>query len=144
MARRFPYKPLWSYPHFSKEETLIWERFIRTYPDYFVEVEYDVPVGTPRKYEGEYPFGIKEMMEEKSKKRIDVVGYSKPELGKVFVIEVENNAMLSAIGEVAGKARLFASEHPEYPKVYPMLITNRENPDVRRLCGEFGVIFYVV
>jgi len=141
MAGKYKYELMLSYPHMSKDEAYIWELFMLKYPDYFESVDYDVPVGTPREYPKGYPFGITELMEQKSRKRIDVVGYS---MDKAFIIEVERNAMPSVFGDVLAKTKLFKEEHPEFKEYFPMVITDRENPDMIRLAKDFGVIFYIV
>jgi len=138
---RVKYEKLLKYPHLRPEETLIWNKFIDKYPDYFEEVEYDVTVGTPSLPPGELPENYKRMWEYLTKKKIDVVGYSE---GKVFIVEIEPNADIRGIGEVLAKRDLFKEEHPGFRDYFAVLVTDYEKPDVRRLCGSYKIIYYVV
>jgi hypothetical protein len=141
MAGAFKYEKMIRYPHFRPEETLIWNRFIDKYPDRFESVDYDIKVGTPRDY-SEYPEDeYRKALEYLSMKRIDVVGYS---MDKAYIIEIEPNADIRGIGEVLTKTDLFKEKYPDFRLYFPMLITDRENPDVRRLCAKYGIIFEVV
>jgi len=141
MQGKYKFERLLKYPHFRPEETAIWERFIIKFPNYFESVDYDLKVGTPREYPEGYPFGLSEAMRELSKKRIDVVGYSGK---KVYIVEVEPNAGHPGIGQVLSVTELYKREHPDVEKVVPVLITDRENPDIRELCRKFGIVFFVV
>ena len=141
MAGAFKYEKMIKYPHLRDEETLIWNRFIDRYPDRFESVDYDVKVGTPRDYSMYPEDEIRKALEYLSLKRIDVVGYS---MDKAFIIEIEPNANVRAIGEVIAKTDLFKENFPNYRAYYPMIITDIENPDMRRLCTRYGIIFEVV
>jgi hypothetical protein len=141
MTGAFKYEKMIRYPHFRPEETLIWNRFIDKYPDRFESVDYDVKVGTPRDYSMYPEDEIRKALEYLSLKRIDVVGYS---MDKAFIIEIEPNANVRAIGEVIAKTDLFKEQFPDYRAYYPMIITDIENPDMRKLCTRYGIIFEVV
>jgi hypothetical protein len=141
MPGQFKYEKMISYPHFRPEETLIWNRFIDKYPDYFENVDYDVKVGTPADYSAYPKDKYREALEYLSLKRIDVVGYS---MDKAFVIEIEPNCDVRGIGEVLTKTDLFKEKFPGFREYYSMIITDFEKPDVRRLCGKYGIIYILV
>jgi len=135
------YKKEMKYPHLGAEETLIWNRFIDKYPDYFQKVAYDVLVGTPTMPEGELSPNYKRMWEYLTRPKIDVVGVS---MDKAYVIEIRPRADHNAIGAALSKRDLFLKEYPGFTKVFPMIITNFEKPDMRELCGKYGIIYLVV
>jgi len=135
------YKKEMKYPHLRAEETLIWNRFIDKYPDYFQKVAYDVTIGTPSMPPGELEENYKRMWEYLTKKKIDVVGVS---MDKAYVIEIEPNADIRTIGEVISKRDLFREEYPGFREYFPMIVTDFEKPDMRKLCGQYKIIYFVV
>jgi len=141
MPGLYKYEKMIKYPHFRPEETLIWNRFIEKYPDYFESVDYDVRVGTPADYSLYPKDEYRKALEKLTLKRIDVVGYS---MNKAFIIEVEPKADIRGIGEVLAKVELFKEAYPGFREYYGMLITDFEKPDVRRLCGKYNIIYVVV
>jgi hypothetical protein len=141
MPGRFPFSKLLKYPHLKADEIAIWERFIDKNPGFFDSVDYDVHVGKAREYPEIPEEKIKKGMEELSRKRIDFVGYKE---GKVFIGEIKPFASLGAIGQLIGEMSLWKKEHPEIKKVSCILITDHEVPDMKVLCSEQGIEYFVV
>ena len=141
MPGRFDYEKLAKYPHLRPEDVLIWERFIDKYPEQYLEVDYDVKVGTGRNYSS-YPRDlITKDLEYLSKKRIDVVGYTSDE---IHIIEVKPSAGPSALGQVISYRDLFEIEVATELLIVPMIITNEEMPDTRDLCLKHSILYFVV
>lgn len=137
---RFPYEPLSKYPHLAKREVVIWDRFVQLYRDFGDRADYDItcgkgvdiPEGTPPNWAANYKY--------LSKWKIDAVVYRG---NTAYVVEVRPRAGLSAIGETLSKAIMFQKEHPDFQDVEPVLVTDIERPDVRDLCIEHDIAFYV-
>jgi len=138
---RFPFGLLAKYPHLMKEEVDIWERFIAKYPDFFDSVDYDVKVGKGREYKTVPDDAYKKDLIELSKKRIDVVGYKNKE---VFIVEIKPNALLESIGQLLGEQYLWIKDFQYRGKVSMLLITDRENPDMRELTKKFKIEYIIV
>lgn len=138
---RFAYEILQKYPHFNQSDAVIWSRFVSRYPDFADSVDYDVICGSGHdlpdtlgptyqsdaKYLGSY--------------KIDVLAHRE----KVhYIIEVKPNAGPGAIGQIITYAVLFDFYDGTDEVVKPVLITDFERPDVRKVCERFGVEFFVV
>lgn len=136
-----PYEKRLKYPHLRDAEVLIWDRFIEKYPEIFEEVAYDVRVGTPRSYPESLLPSVRKAMEYLSLKRIDVVGKKK---NNIYVIEIEPNASMFGIGQVLGVTQLFKEKYPNFRSYNPVLITDIENPDIKKLCDRFFIRYFVV
>lgn len=141
MPGKFPYSKRYKYPRLRSEEVAIWERFIDLHPGFFDSVDYDVPVGTPREYPEIKEEKIKAGMELLSRKRIDVVGFKNE---KVFIVEIKPNALLEAFGQLMGEKDLWIKENPEKKEVSMVLITDKENPDIKELSLKYEVYYFVV
>jgi len=141
MIGRFPYKILSKYPHLRPEDVRIWEDFIRSFPNFYESVDYDLKVGTPRQYPGKDKDIYKKDLEYLSRKRIDVVGYTHNE---VHIIEVKPRASFSAIGQVIGYAELYVPYVPAGMLVSAVIVTDEEIPDIRDLCFKKGIFYFLV
>ena len=134
------YKKLAKYPHLMPNDVSIWNRFIEKNPRYFSKVEYDVKVGKGGDYSAYPKSPIRDDLEYLSKKRIDVVGYSGNE---VYVIEIKPKAGLAALGQAEGLSDLMQDEIRPEKIIIPVIITNKEIPDIRALCDKRGVLFLI-
>ena len=63
MPGKFNYEERYKYPHLIGEDTEVWTRFIKKFPDKFETVDYDVKVGQGAK--------IFSIPDEKSQKYLD-------------------------------------------------------------------------
>ena len=141
MTGRFAYKVLPKYPHLGADEAGIWNAFIAKHPDFFDSVDYDVHVGSPRKFPGQPRDRITLGMEEMSRHRIDFVGYKDE---TIYIGEIKRNSQLGAIGQLLGERELYQEEFAPKTKPKLILLTDKENPDVRKLANKFGIDFYAV
>lgn len=141
MIGRFPYKILSKYPHLRPEDARIWSDFIRSYPNFYESVDYDLKVGTPRNYPGKDDDVYKKDLEYLSRKRVDVIGYTHNE---IHVIEVKPRASFEAIGQVIGYAELYGPYAPEGMLVSAVIVTDEEIPDIRDLCFRKGILYFLV
>jgi hypothetical protein len=141
MEGKYPFEKMLKYPHFVKEDVVIWERFIDKNPGFFDSVDYDVHVGKPREYPEIAQEKVKEGMEYLSRKRIDVVGYKNK---NVFIVEIKPSASFSAIGQVLGETELFKKEFPKEKRIFPIILTDLEVPDIPELCKKYKILYFVV
>ena len=141
MIGRFPYKLLSKYPHLRPEDVAIWKTFLSTRPDFYDSVDYDLKVGRGRDYSEIPKDEFRADMEYLSKKRIDVVGYKDNE---IHIIELKPRAGFSAVGQVLGYAKLFEKTAPKGKRIVPVVITDKEIPDVRSFCFKMDVLFLII
>ena len=141
MHARFPFKPLLKYPHLFAKEVEIWDRFVKANPLWAEEADYDVVCGEATKVPSDSPQYHKDNANYLSKWKIDVVAIK----GNLrYIIEVRPYAGLGAIGEIISKATMFQEEHPDLPEVEPVIITDLERPDMRRLCADRNIGYIVL
>lgn len=137
----FPPEKLKKYPHLMVSDIRIWERFLDLVDHKFESFEYDVHVGEGVKIEDSWEPEVKRMALALSEKRIDVVGWRN---GVPTIIEVKPAASMSAIGQVLSYRRLFVRRFKEPTIPLLMIVTDREVPDTKFLCGVFGIKLVVV
>lgn len=141
MNPRVPYGHRYKYPHMKPRDVAIWERFIEALPNAYEECIYDQPLGNGETVpEGTDPEIAKDW-KVLTQWKVDVVGYYN---GSVDVIEVKPDAGISAIGQVKSYAYLFDQLDGDAKPVRPVIVTDRERPDMRALCAEQGVTLIVV
>ena len=141
MRGRFPYQPLLKYPHLSKAEAEIWERFITMFPRFFDSVDYDVTVGDVRPTPEKLDAATERNRQYLGKWKIDVVAW----LGDAAtIIEIKKDADTKALGENWLYVKCFKAEHPDIKDVNEMILSDEERPNIRQCCDEAGVALIVV
>jgi len=141
MPGKYPAEKLHRYPHLMISDIRIWEQYLEVVDHGFDSFDYDVHVG-----EGVVPGEgwepeIKAMALALSEKRIDVVGWKS---GIPTIIEVKPSAALSAIGQALCYRELYVRRNPAGVRPLLMIVTDFEMPDIRWLCGRFGIRFVLV
>lgn len=141
MRDMFAYKKGEWYPHMSKAEQQIWERFIDKYPDAYKQCQYDFHVGEAPPFNTIWDDGVDRNQDKLYRFRIDVLGYTDE---RIDVIEIKKDARLTAMGEAEKYAELFIrDEEPQLP-VGKVIITDRELPNMAYLCKTAGIKLFVV
>lgn len=97
MIGQYPYALQRKYPHFTQEDTKIWERFINSYPEYFHSVDYDVRVSRGADIYPGTPEPLARDIAALSPLRIDIIGYKDE---KITIIEIKPEFDIKAIGEL--------------------------------------------
>ena len=141
MLGQYKYELLFFYPHLAKKEIPIWERFIKTNPDFFEAVDYDVTCGSGHELPNDLDEAWKRMAKYLGKYKIDVIGYKN---GIHYVVEIRPNAGPSALGSTLSYAILYQTEMQGKIEAEPILITDVERPDMRKLCAEHDIGYIVV
>lgn len=135
------YRPLHKYPHMSREDTQIWERYIAQHPKIFTQAAYDVKVG-----EGQTPPPtLKEpyvkMVADLSKKRIDVLATDGHQL---YIIEVKPHAALSAVGQIILYHHLLPKDiFQELPRQM-VLLCRTHDPDITSYCKKERIEIWTI
>jgi len=141
MRGRFNFELLSSYPHLSPRESEIWNRFIQKYPTYCERVDYDIAVGNVPIMEEELEEEWEHNARYLGSYKIDAVGYDK---GKHFIFEIRHRAGPSALGNLMTYMFLYQERVGEGVDAEPVLVTDLERPDIRRLCAEHDIDYIVV
>ena len=141
MPGRFPYKKRYKYPHMIGEETLIWDRFIVEYPDYFETVDYDWRVGKGVELQDDWDPATKRMATMLTQKRIDVLGWMDDQ---PTIVEVKKRVGLSAMGQVIGYKTLFTNEFPNIKDPKLLIITESIDADDSLVLKNNHIPFIVV
>lgn len=138
---QYNFELLPSYPHLSEAETEIWNRFLQQYPKFCDRADYDIVVGD----EPEVGEEIKEPWRRNAnylgRYKIDAVGYKNE---KHFVFEVKQRAGPSALGQVMAYMSMYQGLIGKEIDAEPVLVTNEERPNMRALCAEHDIEYYVV
>lgn len=141
MHKTRPFKPLLKYPHLAAKEAPIWDRFVRQNPSFATTCDYDYTCGQPDSLPPETPEYLKKDWEYLRAWKIDVVAYKD---GIPYVFEVRPRAGLNAIGEIICKASMFKEEHPSLPEPEPVILTDEERPDIKRMCFQRDIAYIVL
>lgn len=137
----YTYGKRYKYPHLAPNDVAIWEKFIDTFPDRYITVDYDFALGSSAMASKivESPLGNE--MVRIYQRRIDVLAQSN---GETHIIEVKPKAGLSALGQVKGYCELYLQYVDPTAKVVPIIVTDSVESDMRMLASKMGVMLYVV
>ena len=113
MSGRFTYEIRYKYPHMVGEDSTVWERFIKKFPDRFDSVDYDWRVGDGMILDPDTDENIKRMTKMITQKRIDVVGWNQE---FPTIIEVRCRIGLGILGQILGYRTLFEKDFPNILK----------------------------
>lgn len=141
MRGPFKYEQLSKYPHLSKMESDIWDRFVRKYPDAYYEAYYDVELGDIRGDVSELQPEWQKDAQYLGKYKIDVL--CKNSLGWT-IIEVKKSATTKALGEIWLYDFLFKQEWPDRRPIFNAIVTDEEMPNIRTVAEAENVQLYVV
>ncbi len=128
-------------PHMLDQDIPVWYRFLESYGDMFINLYYDVFVGGPWYSKEKLADPMFYMWRALNAKRIDALGETKKEL---FLIEVNTNPGLRAVGQLAVYAKLW-KEDPKIDKPLKLvLVCAKVDPDLLSAAASFGIIPYVM
>ena len=116
-----PYAHRYKYPHMSPEDEKIWERFIDQNPDAYERVAYDFAIGGGAEFDTTVNPVTGAHVGRLYQRRIDVLAQA---AGTTFVIELKPRASTSAIGQVAGYAKIIARDLPDAGHVHAIILTD--------------------
>lgn len=136
-----PPKKLFSYPHLSPADTIIWDIFLLKNPDFFDAVTYDVRVGQGITVEGNYEPKIVNMAKMLSQRRIDVLGERN---GELWIIELKFDPGISLLGQLLGYKTLLLQEIKLSTPIKLFAIVNRIDQDLKNVLIAHGILFHTV
>lgn len=124
------------YPHMLFEDVEVWSRFLQAPHTTIYEVWYDVHVGQPIPLpQGSTPELIA-VAAGVSRKRIDVICRVD---GGFWIVEVKPYGNMVALGQALGYWRLVMQEFVLDGRVWPVVVCDSADPDLRAAFAEFGV-----
>jgi hypothetical protein len=133
------YPPEWrdatergDYPHMSKLDGALWERFLDEYAGTFLRFAYDVAVGgfKPESETPNDPLAL--MWRYSTALKIDALAERTDSL---WVIEVKPHAGVSALGAALCYTTLLSLDPVAVKPLMPVVVTDYVSPDIQ-LCAE--------
>jgi len=141
MPGKFNYEERHKYPHLIGEDSDVWSRFIRKFPDKFDTVDYDVKVGKGADIEP-IPDDIgKKYWSTLTKKRIDVVGHK---ANFVTIVEVKKRASLFTLGQILGYRYLYLRDNIKLKSIRTLIVCSSISPDDIAVLNYYGIDYFVV
>lgn len=141
MVDIFKYGKSYWYPHMKPRDIEIWERFMEKYPDMYHSCQYDYEVGDVPDFVANSTDIADQNQASLYRLKIDVIGYKRDEM---HMIELKPDAGPSTIGQIKGYKALYLRDEIQTLPITPVIITDRERPNMRFLCAEEGVLLFVV
>ena len=141
MPGKFNYEFRHKYPHLIGEDTEVWNRFIRKFPDKFDTVDYDVKVGRGSDTTPILEEVSKHYWEELTKKRIDVIAYKN---NSATIIEVKKRATLFSLGQILGYKFLYLREHPDQLSVLTLIVCSTTSQDDIDIFNHYNIDFVII
>ncbi len=141
MAGKFNYELRNKYPHLIGEDTAVWERFVRKFPDKFDTVDYDVHVGSGIEPLDAIESNVVDQWRDLTRKRIDVIGWNRD---FATIIEVKKRVGLPTLGQVIGYRYLYHREHDNIFLKPLLIVCSQINKDDIDVLNHFGILFEVV
>ena len=141
MPGKFNYEERHKYPHLIGEDTEVWSRFIRKFPDRFDTVDYDVKVGKGADTEPIPEEYYKKQWATLTKKRIDVIGYKND---VPCIVEVKKRASLFTLGQILGYRFLYLRDHPELKSIRTLIVCSSIDRDDIAVLNYYGIDYFVV
>lgn len=124
------------YPQMQKHDVRIWERFLAVHGGEFEAAAYNVALGGVEPGAAELSEAERLMWRYNTAKKIDAA-LRRP--GECWICEVKPTASLSAIGQVLGYTLLQKADPFTDLPVFPVIVTDAVDPDVRYVAGQFNV-----
>jgi hypothetical protein len=129
------------YPHLLPPDIKVWERFLSKYGPIYADFLYDVRVGQGRDPGQKYPENIRGMAIGLSQRRIDAIGIV-PD--GVHIIEVTQDAGLTAIGQLTMYPILYAIDYPDKPILNIILVCETIQSDIEPALKRMNVTVEIV
>lgn len=129
------------YPHMSRRDAELWERYLRSYAHTWLGFAYDVAIGGLTVEDPTASPEEKLGWTYNTAEKIDVVANRGDEQ---WLIEVKPNCRLSSIGQALGYL-LLAQREPWTPlPLIPAVLTDNVNLDVRWVAEQLNVQLIIV
>jgi hypothetical protein len=136
MPEIFEFKTRYKYPHMKPNDIVIWERFLKKYPNAYNSVQYDFPVGDPPPFNPLGNNGEDLNQDILYRLKIDVIGKLG---GKKDIIEIKPNAGPSSIGQLKSYRALFLRDEKPTDTIGMVILTDKINANMEFLCKTEGI-----
>ena len=125
-----------NYPHLSKLDRAVWDRFLLRYAQDFSGFAYDVALGGQRIEGLELDEPTLLGWQYNTAVKVDVIGYKDEE---AWIIEVKPDAYVSAFGAAIAYSMLAERESFINQRLVPTIVCEQAHPDVAWCCRQLGV-----
>lgn len=129
------------YPHMSRRDAPLWERYLKLYAIHWQGFAYNVALGGLDVEEEGQSAEMRIMWRYNTAEKIDVVANRGDEQ---WLIEVKPNARLGALGQALGYLLLAQREPWTGLPLRPAVLTDNVTPDVRWCAEQLGVEMLIV
>lgn len=129
------------YKHMLSDEAELWTRFLKAEEVEFLELHYDVHVGTLPDLPADTSPEMAKLAESIYRKRIDVVMETEEE---IWIIEVKPRAGMSALGQLLTYEILFRREFAPEKDTHLAVVCERLEQDAEDLLTLHGIDIFVV
>ena len=126
-----------SYPHFLAADTDVWTKYLNDPVAPITEVWYDVHVGNAIKTLPGADAMTERIAAGIGRKRIDVVAHVR---NGFWVIEVKPVASMGALGQILTYAQLFVKEYQVDGEIWPVIIADDVDEDMKIQFDAMGVV----
>lgn len=135
------YQPLSWYPHMGEFDQVIWNRFIKAFPDAYNYCRYDVAVGPGPQFDPTVNHDTGGDAYRLYQRRIDVVAHKDDE---VDIVEVKRRAGASAVGQLKMYRMYYMQDYPSAKTPKLVLVTDELVAGMDELCAGEGVQLVIV
>lgn len=125
----------------SHEDKILWIRWSSTYPQGYLAFYFSVLVGDAILGKDEPDEELQRMIDQVSRRRIDVVGERKDAWE---IIELRPNAGPGAIGSVLTYKALWGQDPIDDKKILISIVTDNMDRNLKYVCEKFGIVVYLV
>ena len=133
--------PKVKYKHMLRDEAELWDRFLETSEIDYLDLLYDVHVGTLPDLPEDTSPEMERLAEAIYRKRIDVVMET---VDEVWIIEVKPRAGMSALGQLLTYSELYEREFSPDKDLHLAVVCERLEQDAEDLLTLHGVDIFVV
>ena len=139
----FPQAPEWkgTPPHLSRPDLELWLLFREAHASKFLQFYFDVRVGDPLQCPQDFEPNLTRMVEQLSRRRIDVVAEKENEW---WLIELRPNAGPGAIGSALTYKFLWEEDPPDDKTTIPVIVTNFFDSNLTRAAKAHNIRVVIV
>lgn len=128
-------------PGMLPKDVPTWKRFALLKPPGFLNWYFNVRVGTAPVVDDPGSAAYVQMWSDINRKRIDCLGLR---ADQIWLVEVSEDPSNTALGQVQLYTALFAEETDDPRPILPVILAQRIDADLARVCAAQGVFVYLV
>lgn len=118
-----------------------WKKFARSHGPGFLNWYFNVRVGTVSQVDDPDSAAYVKMWSDINRKRIDALGVR---ADSIWIVEVSEDPSNSALGQLMLYVALFAEETDDPRPLIPVLVAQRIDADLARVCAAQGIVVELV